>query len=312
MNTSTTIFILALVAGAVTFFLTVRIFHIRLIRSRASQAIANTHAPGMRTRKDEETAGNTTVLENGRLAGLARTIAEAGSNLDPARFLLLSFGLAIGGTLLAWTFFLPGLPAIAIGGILAYAPYAVLRDRIASRGQRIDEMLAISTSRIAVGLGAVSDLPAVLEEVAEDLPATHPLTMELQRTAADIRQSSAAQALNSLAQRSPSISLANLAMLLESASRAGGGQYAEAVSEAAMQMQRIIEVRNQARAESADAMQVAYYLPLILGGLLVAMSGDEVISQALRTFTIQIALLIAMLVMAAGFLIMRAQIRRIL
>ena len=300
MNTSTTILMLSLVAGAVTFLLAVRVFRISLTRSKASKAIADT-----------KEVGKTVVLETGRLAGLARTIAEAGFHSTPARFLLLTAGLAIGGTLLAWIFFLPGLPAIAIGVILAYAPYAYIKDRIASRGQRIDEMLAISTSRIAVGLGAVSDLPAVLEEVAEDLPAAHPLTLELQRTAADIRQTSAAQALKSLAQRSPSISLANLAMLLESATRAGGGQYAEAVSEAAMQMQRIIEVRNQARSESTDAMQVAYILPLILGGLLVSMSGDPIIGQALSTIGIQIALLVAMLIMGAGFLIMRSQIRRI-
>ncbi len=300
MNTSTTILVFSLVSGAVTFFGVVRLFHISLTRSKTSKAIADTKA-----------VGKTVVLETGRLAGLARTIAEAGFDLTPARFLLLSIGLLITGTLLAWVFFLPGLPAVAIGLILAYAPYAYIKDRIASRGQRIDEMLAISTSRIAVGLGAVSDLPAVLEEVAEDLPAAHPLTLELQRTAADIRQTSSAQALKSLAQRSPSISLANLAMLLESASRAGGGQYAEAVSEAAMQMQRIIEVRNQARSESTDAMQVAYILPLILGGLLVSMSRDPIIGQALNTIGIQIALLIAMLIMGAGFLIMRSQIRRI-
>jgi hypothetical protein len=300
MNTLTTIFIISLVAGAVTFLLAVRVFHIPLTRSKVSKAIADT-----------QEVGKTVVLETGRLAGLARLIAEAGLHLTPTRFVLLTIGLTLGGTLLAWVFFLPGLPAVAIGLILAYAPYGTMRDRIASRGQRIDEMLAISTSRIAVGLGAVSDLPAVLEEVADDLPPAHPLTLELQRTAADIRQSSAAQSLKNLATRSASISLANLAMLLESSSRAGGGQYAEAVSEAAMQMQRIIEVRNQARAESTDAMQVATYLPLILGGLLVSMSGDPVIGQALGSLGIQIALLIAMLVMGAGFLIMRSQVRRI-
>lgn len=300
MNTLTSIIVLALVAGTVTFYLAVRVFRIPLTRSKVSRAIADT-----------KEAGKTVVLETDRLAGLGRILAEAGVHLSPARFVLLTIGLALGGTLLAWVFFLPGLPAVAIGIILAYVPFATLKDRIASRGQRIDEMLAISTSRIAVGLGAVADLPAVLEEVADDLPAAHPLTLELLRTAADIRQSSAAQALKSLARRSASISLANLAMLLESANRAGGGQYAEAVSEAAMQMQRIIEVRNQARSESTDALQVATYLPLILGGLLVSMSGDPVIAQAMGTLGIQIALLIAMLVMGAGFLIMRSQIRRI-
>lgn len=301
MNSLTTILVFSIVGGAVMFFLTVRVLRISLTHSKVSRAVANT-----------KEVGSPLVLESGRLTGLARTIAEAGLDLTPVRFFLLTLGLAVGGTLLAWIFFLPGLPAVAIGLILAYAPYATIKDRIASRGQRIDEMLAISTSRIAVGLGAVSDLPAVLEEVAEDLPVAHPLTLELQRTAGDIRQTSAAQALKNLASRSPSISLANLAMLLESATRAGGGQYAQAVSEAAMQMQRIIEVRNQARAESTDAMQVATYLPLILGGLLVSMSGDPVISEALGTLGIQIALLVAMLVMGAGFLIMRSQTRRIL
>jgi pilus assembly protein TadC len=300
MNTMTIILLLSLVGGAVTFLLTVRIFRIPFTRSKVSRAVANT-----------KEVGSPLILESDRLAGLARTIAESGLNLTPARFFLFTLGLAAGGMLLAWIFFLPGLPAVAIGLILGYAPYAIVKDRIASRGQRIDEMLAISTSRIAVGLGALSDLPAVLEEVAEDLPVAHPLTLELQRTAAEVRQTSPALALKKLARRSPSISLANLAMLLESATRAGGGQYAQAVSEAAMQMQRIIEVRNQARAESADAMQVATYLPLILGGLLVSMSGDPVISKALGTLGIQIALLVAILVMGAGFLIMRAQVRRI-
>jgi hypothetical protein len=300
LNTTTTILVLSLASGIISFFGVVRLFRIPLTRSKVTQAIANTKEV------------STIILETGRLAGIARTIAEAGLDLTPTRFFLLTAGLGGFGTLFAWVFFLPGLPAVAVGLILGYAPYAYLKDRIASRGQRIDELLAISTSRIAVGLGAVADLPAVLEEVAEDLPLGHPLTLELQRTAADIRQSPPATALKGLANRSPSISLANLAMLLESATRAGGGQYAQAVSEAAMQMQRIIEVRNQARAESTDALQVAYFLPLILGGLLVSMSGDPIIGQAIRTLGIQIALLIAMLVMGAGFLIMRSQVRKIL
>lgn len=51
---------------------------------------------------------------------------------------------------------------------------------------------------------------------------------------------SAMEAMRRLAERSPSPSLTNVAMLLESFLRAGSGQYARVVSEAAVQIQRVI------------------------------------------------------------------------
>ena len=61
---------------------------------------------------------------------------------------------------------------------------------------------------------------------------------ELIKAARDIRTGDSKEAMRKLAERSASPSLSNVAMLLESYLRAGGGQYAGVVSEAAVQIQR--------------------------------------------------------------------------
>ena len=52
---------------------------------------------------------------------------------------------------IAWLF-LPGLPAIVIGGIVIYIPGAWLDDRVKSRGRNIDQLLPIAIGRTAAGL----------------------------------------------------------------------------------------------------------------------------------------------------------------
>ena len=117
--------------------------------------------------------------------------------------------------------------------------------------------------------------------------------------------------MQKLAERSASPSLANVAMLLESFVRAGGGQYAAVVSEAAVQIQRVIAVRNHARAKAAQALQSAKLIPLIMLGVLVMMASDPATAESFRTGTVQIVIAIAMDVMLLGFLQMRKEIRRV-
>jgi len=242
---------------------------------------------------------------------LKRNLLEAGWNVSETQFRLGSIGLGLVGALLAWRFFLPGLPALMIGGMLAWLPSMTLKERALSRGLRIDAHLPLALSRISAGLEANRGLAEVLETVGPSLPEKSPLTYELVKAAQDIRTGSAENAMQKLAERSASPSLANVAMLLESFVRAGGGQYATVVSEAAIQIQRIIAVRNHARAKAAQALQSARLIPLIMLGVLVMMASDPATAESFRTGTVQIVIAIAMGVMLLGFLQMRKQIRRV-
>jgi Flp pilus assembly protein TadB len=198
-----------------------------------------------------------------------------------------------------------------IGGMLVYAPFAYLSERAQSRGLAIDEHLPLALSRIAAGLQAGRGLDEVLETTGTSLPEGSPLIGELTKSARDTRTSSGTESMRKLAERSPSPSLANVAMLLESYLRAGGGQYASVVSEAAVQIQRVISVRNHARAKAAQALQSAKLIPLIMLGVLVMMASDPATAESFRTGTVQFVIAVAMGVMLLGFLQMRKEIRRV-
>ncbi len=93
-----------------------------------------------------------------------------------------------------------------------------------SRGRDIDQLLPIAMGRTAAGLLAGGSVPDVLQQVGEylEMKKTNPLTPELILTALEIRIKDRVEALRSLASRSPWVSLANLAQLLEGYTEAGG------------------------------------------------------------------------------------------
>jgi Flp pilus assembly protein TadB len=242
---------------------------------------------------------------------LQRNLLEAGWKISETQFRLGSIAIGLAGTLLSWRFFLPGLPALMIGGMLTWLPSMLLKERALSRGLRLDEALPLALSRLSAGMQAGRGLDEVLETVGRSLPDGSPLTGELVKAAQDIRSGDAQEAMQKLAERSASPSLANVAMLLESFVRAGGGQYAGVVSEAAVQIQRIIAVRNHARAKAAQALQSAKLIPLIMLGVLFMMASDPATAESFRTGTVQIVIAVAMGVMLLGFLQMRKEIRRV-
>jgi Flp pilus assembly protein TadB len=244
-------------------------------------------------------------------ASLKRRLLEAGWKVGEIQFRLGSLALGLAGALLSWRFFLPGLPSLMIGAMLAWLPWITLKEKALSRGLRIDEHLPLALSRISAGLEANLGLADVLETVAPTLPDNSPLTGELTKAAQDIRTGNAQDAMRKLAERSPSASLANVAMLLGSFARAGGGQYATVVSDASMQIQRVISVRNHARAKAAQALQSAKLIPLIMLGVLAMMATDPATAESFRTGTVQVVIAIAMGVMLLGFLQMRKEIRRV-
>jgi hypothetical protein len=198
--------------------------------------------------------------------------------------------------------------------VLAFLPYSFILDRSRQRGRVIDEKLAIALTRISPGLQVNRGLDEVLEEVARSLEVEgpNPLTPELLKTARDIRTRSVEQALRDLARRSPSLSLSNISMLLESYIRAGGGQYAEVFNESASSIQRIIAVRTHALAKAAQPLQSARLIPLMLGGVLLVMLGDPLTRASFSEPLVQVGMAIAICVMAAGYIIMRSEVLKVI
>jgi hypothetical protein len=130
-------------------------------------------------------------------------------------------------------------------------------------------------------------------------------------TVKDIRSRNIELALRDLAKRSPSLSLSNIAMLLESYHRAGGGQYAQAFSETAIAIQRIIAVRMQALAKATQPLQSARLIPLMLGGVLLVMLKDPATQASFSEPTVQVAMTLAIGVMLTGYLLMRSAVMKV-
>jgi pilus assembly protein TadC len=201
---------------------------------------------------------------------------------NPVTFRLLTLAIAIAGAVITWAF-IPGVPALMLGGIAGYFPYAWLDGKVKSRAREIDRHLPIAIGRIASGLlagGAVAD---VLQRAGESLAieGPNPLTPELLLTAAELRSKGRQQALHNLAVRSPSTSLANLAHLLESYSEAGGAMYAEVLTDITQRVQQILVARNRAVAKAGDALLSAKIIPIMLLIVFLFLSRDPLIRSAL-------------------------------
>lgn len=236
-------------------------------------------------------------------------LLASGVNIKTTTFRLLRFAASVGGIVFAWLF-LPGLPAIVIGGILFYVPGAWLDDRVKSRGRIIDQLLPIAIGRTAAGLLAGGSIPDVLQQVGEslELEKTNPLTPEFVLTASEMRIKDRVEALRGLASRSPSVSLANLAQLLEGYSEAGGRAYTGVLMDISNRVQQILIARNRAQAKAGDSLVSAKVLPAVLILILIYLSQDPMVHSSLTALPVQIVIGVTMAAMVGGYFIMRSMI----
>jgi Flp pilus assembly protein TadB len=265
-------------------------------------------------------------IKTGRLAALytvdsARSLSSldpksleykllaSGLNLKPITFRLLRIAAGVCGMVIAWLF-LPGLPAIVIGGILFYIPGAWLDDRVKSRGRNIDQLLPIAIGRTAAGLLAGGSVPDVLQQVGEslELEKTNPLTPEFVLTASEMRIKDRVEALRSLASRSPSVSLSNLAQLLEGYTEAGGRAYTGVLMDISSRVQQILIARNRAQAKAGDSLVSAKVLPAVLILILIYLSQDPMVRSSLIALPVQIVIGVTMAAMVGGYFIIRSMI----
>ena len=265
-------------------------------------------------------------IKTGRLAALytvdsARSLSSldpksleykllaSGLNIKPITFRLLRIAAGVCGMVIGWLF-LPGLPAIVIGGILFYIPGAWLDDRVKSRGRNIDQLLPIAIGRTAAGLLAGGSVPDVLQQVGEslELEKTNPLTPEFVLTASEMRIKDRVEALRSLASRSPSVSLSNLAQLLEGYTEAGGRAYTGILMDISSRVQQILIARNRAQAKAGDSLVSAKVLPVVLIFILIYLSQDPMVRSSLIALPVQIVIGVTMAAMVGGYFIIRSMI----
>jgi len=236
-------------------------------------------------------------------------LLAAGLKLRPVTFRLLCGAAGLAGMAVMWVF-LPGLPALVVGGIAFYVPNAWLDDKVKSRGRMIDQQLPIAIGRISAGLLAGGSVPDVLQQVGESLALekNNPLTPELILTATEMRLKDRLDALHCLAARSPSVSLANLAQLLEGFTEAGGRSYTQVLMDISTRVQQILMARNRAQAKAGDSLVSAKVLPAVLGLILAYLSSDPMVRESLTQLPVQIVIGLAMGAMVAGYLIIRSMI----
>jgi Flp pilus assembly protein TadB len=234
-------------------------------------------------------------------------LAASGINWSPATFRSINILGAIGGMLLIWAF-IPGIPAVAAGALVYYVPNAWLDDKIKNRGREIDKLLPLAMSRISAGISAGRSVADTLDNVADslDLEGKNPLSPELQLTAAELRTKNREEAMMNLARRSPSSSLSNMAYLLEGFLEEGGTKYSEIFSQSIERVELVLNARNRTRAKAGDAMSSAKIIPILLVIVMAYLGQNPSTKATMTALPVQIVLGLTIVVMAAGYVIMRS------
>jgi pilus assembly protein TadC len=197
---------------------------------------------------------------------------------------------------------------LILGSIAGYLPFAWLGEKVKSRGREIDRLMPVAVGRIAAGLLAGGSIPEVLHKTGETLniEGPNPLSPEFLLTAAELRSKERQQTFRNLAARSPSVSLSNLAYLLEGYSESGGGKYTEALLQTSQRIQQILVARNRSVAKAADALLSARIIPLVLVVVFFFLTHDPLIRDSLLAFPVQVVIGAGIGMMATGYFIMRS------
>ena len=240
---------------------------------------------------------------------LSYRLLASGCTWQPTTFRIVVTAAGVGVVLFSWAF-LPGIPALVAGALAGTIPHTYLKERIKGRGREVDRLLPVAIGRLSAGLLAGGTVADVLEEVGKSLEAEkgNVLGPELRLTAVELRSKDRAQALRDLAARSPSLSLANLAFLLEGYLEVGGGKYTRILVETASQVQRILAARNRTRAKAGDAMLSAKVIPAVLVLVIAYLSRDGMIRASLSSLPVQFVLGVTIALMVFGYFIMRSMV----
>ncbi len=203
--------------------------------------------------------------------GLADRLDQAALPLDPAEWLLLHVGSALGlGLLLG---LLSGAsPSAALLGVLVgtAVPFAVLRIRADRRRAAFEAQLADSLQLLAGSLRAGYSVPQAIDAIVRE--GEEPMTTEFGRALVEARLGVQLEdALESVARRMSSLDFSWVVMALR-IQRDVGGNLAEVLSNVAATLRERERLRRQVRVLSAEGRLSAWILgllPVVLGGYLL-------------------------------------------
>jgi tight adherence protein B len=297
-----------LIGGLVTIAVGLLLYHLVLER----QVMAGRHEKALARAMG---TGEEVVFADERLTPMERKMLAAGWDWgDNAEIKLyglmavLGFVVLVGGTLLN----MPPLLALFAAALAAYAPRWYLENRERNRAIAIEKDLPLALSRMAGLLGIQPDVAQVLTITANSISPGREtvLAEELRRTAAQMRSSGAEAGLRTLEQRSPSPSLAQLAVSLRIYADAGG-EFSNVMSSAADRTREIIDGRNAAQAKAGEAAIAARALPLLLLGGTVFLAQDPQFAAFYRSTLGQVIIAVVIGMMIFGYITIQKMIEEV-
>jgi tight adherence protein B len=297
-----------LIGGLVTIAMGLLLYHLVLER----QVMAGRHEKALARAMG---TGEEVVFADERLTPMERKMLAAGWDWgDNAEIKLyglmavLGFVVLVGGTLLN----MPPLLALFAAALAAYAPRWYLENRERNRAIAIEKDLPLALSRMAGLLGIQPDVAQVLTITANSISPGREtvLAEELRRTAAQMRSTGAEAGLRALEQRSPSPSLAQLAVSLRIYADAGG-EFSNVMSSAADRTREIIDGRNAAQAKAGEAAIAARALPLLLLGGTVFLAQDPQFAAFYRSTLGQVIIAVVIGMMIFGYITIQKMIEEV-
>jgi tight adherence protein B len=216
-----------------------------------------------RPRLDERL--DTRLARTRRGAGLAAKLHSGGTDLTPARFILLVLGLSFGAFVVGGAIF-PPLLAAAAGVLAGWGCFAWLGHRLDKRREQFVAQLPEVARLLSNGAAAGLSMPAAIELAVRELEA--PASEELQTVVDELTFGrSLDEALAGLQRRLPSREISVLMTTLIIQQRAGG-DVVRALQDLSDTLDERRNTLREVRTIMAGAVYTSYIVPLLGVGAL--------------------------------------------
>jgi tight adherence protein B len=220
------------------------------------------------------------LIRSRRGGDLAAKLRSAGTELTPARFLLIVVAGTLGAAALISLLF-PVLLGLVAGALVFYGSFAWLARRLDKRREEFVAQLPEVARLLSGGAAAGLSMPAAIELAVRELE--QPASDELQTVMDELALGrSLDESLASLQRRLPSREIAVLMSTLIIQQRAGG-DLVRALQDLSSTLDQRRETLREVRTLMAGALVTSYIVPVL--GVLTLFLLDLMNSNTLTTMT---------------------------